>query len=100
MPSPQQKIDELITQNDVFVFMKGEKDQPMCGFSASVVDILNEHGVDYDTFNVLMDPQMREAIKDYTNWPTIPQIFVKGKFIGGADILQELHESGELKNMF
>jgi monothiol glutaredoxin len=91
------EIEKLIRENRVFVFMKGEPDRPACRFSAQVSDILRRMGVIYGYFNVLEDDGIREAIKKYSDWPTIPQIFVEGKFIGGADILTELDESGELK---
>jgi len=93
------KIEELIKTHPVFVFMKGTPDQPACRFSAQVKDIFDNLKVPFQGFNVLEDFQMREAIKDYSNWPTLPQVFVKGNFIGGADILQELQDSGELKKM-
>lgn len=93
------KIEYLVKTHPVFVFMKGTPQEPMCRFSAQVKDIFDELKVPFEGFNVLDDFQMREAIKDYTDWPTLPQIFIKGNFIGGADILQELHESGELKKL-
>ena len=95
----KKRIEDLVKNNKVFVFMKGEADNPMCGFSAVVTRIFGELGVNFQAFNVLEDPEMRQAIKDYTEWPTIPQIFVNGEFIGGSDILAELNESGELKEM-
>ncbi len=79
--------------------MKGEKYEPMCGFSAMVTKLLLDLEVEFETFNILEDAEIRQAIKEYTNWPTIPQIFIDGKFIGGSDILQELYENGELKKM-
>lgn len=93
------KIKELIKSHPVFVFMKGTPEEPACRFSAQVKDIFNELKIPFEGFNVLEDYQMREAIKDFTDWPTLPQIFIKGNFIGGADILQELFESGELKKL-
>ena len=90
------KIDEQVKNNDVFLYMKGTKDFPMCGFSGRVVQILDYLGVDYQTANVLEDQELREGIKAYTNWPTIPQLYVKGEFVGGADIVREMYESGEL----
>lgn len=98
-PHHQKKIEDLTKSAKIFVFMKGEKQQPMCGFSASVVEMLNELEAEYETFDVLQDQEIRQAIKEYTAWPTIPQIFIDSKFIGGADILQELYESGELQKM-
>lgn len=93
------KIEELVKSHKVFVFMKGTPDEPVCRFSAQVKDIFDELKVPFQGFNILEDFQMRQAVKDYTNWPTIPQIFINGNFIGGADILQELRESGELEKM-
>jgi len=93
------KIEQLIKSHPVFVFMKGTPEEPACRFSAQVKDIFEELKVPFKGFNVLDDYQMREAIKDFTDWPTLPQIFIKGNFIGGADILQELFDSGELKKL-
>ncbi len=93
------KIEELIKTHPIFVFMKGTPDQPMCRFSALVADIFKGLKVPFQGFNVLEDYQMREAIKDFTDWPTLPQVFIQGNFIGGADILEELYQSGELKKM-
>jgi len=93
----KKRIEDLIKGNRVFVFMKGEGPQPECRFSAQVVEILNKYQVDFGWFNVLKDDAMRQAIKDYSGWPTIPQVFVEGKLIGGADILAEMDGNGELK---
>src|SRR5271157_4208645 len=93
------KIEQLIHDHPIFVFMKGTPEQPMCRFSAIVKDIFDELKVPFRGYDVLEDYEMREAIKDYTGWPTLPQVFIKGNFIGGADVLQELNESGELKKM-
>lgn len=93
----KKRIEDMIEGNRVFVFMKGVGDAPACRFSAQVVDLLKSYDVKFGYFNVFDDEEMREAIKDYTGWPTIPQVFVEGKFVGGADILQELHDGGELK---
>jgi monothiol glutaredoxin len=90
------KIKQDVEGNPVCLFMKGTKDAPMCGFSAQVVHILNSYGVNYHTVNVLEDWDVREGIKKFANWPTIPQLYVKGKFIGGCDIASELHRKGEL----
>jgi monothiol glutaredoxin len=92
-----QFIDNAVKTNDVFLFMKGTPDFPQCGFSNQVVQILNYLGVDYQSANVLADPELREAIKVYTNWPTIPQLYVKGEFVGGADIVREMFQAGELQ---
>jgi monothiol glutaredoxin len=90
-------IDEKVKTNDVFLFMKGTPDFPQCGFSGQVVQILSYLGVDYDSANVLESPELRDGIKAYSNWPTIPQLYVKGEFIGGADITREMFQSGELQ---
>ena len=91
------KIELLINSNPVFVFMKGNKLMPQCGFSNNVVQILNSLGISFDTFDVLSDMDIREGIKEYSNWPTIPQVYVKGEFLGGSDILITMYNSGELK---
>jgi monothiol glutaredoxin, Grx4 family len=93
-------IDDKVKNNDVFLFMKGSPDFPQCGFSGQVVQILNYLGVDYSSANVLESDELREGIKAYTNWPTIPQLYVKGEFIGGADIVREMFQSGELQAHF
>ena len=91
------RIDEQVKSNDVFLYMKGTPDFPMCGFSGRVVQILNYLGVDFNSANVLEDQELREGIKAYTNWPTIPQLYVKGEFVGGADIVTEMFQAGELQ---
>jgi monothiol glutaredoxin len=91
------RIQDLITKNKVLVFMKGTKLMPQCGFSNNVVQILNMLGVSYETVDVLSDPDIRQGIKDYSNWPTIPQVYVNGEFIGGSDILIDLYQKGELQ---
>lgn len=93
----QKRIEDLIKGNRVFVFMKGEGPQPECRFSAQVVEILNKYGVEFGWSNILKDEEMRQAIKDFSGWPTIPQVFVEGKFIGGADVIAEMDANGELK---
>lgn len=90
-------IDNAVKTNDVFLFMKGTPDFPQCGFSGQVVQILNYLGVDFESANVLADQDLREGIKAYANWPTIPQLYVKGEFVGGADIVREMFQSGELQ---
>jgi monothiol glutaredoxin len=94
-----QKIETLIKNNKVFVFMKGTKLMPMCGFSNNVVQILNRLGVPFETYNVLDDYEIRQAIKEYSQWPTIPQVFINGEFIGGSDVLIELYQTGQLQQM-
>jgi len=93
-------IDDKVKNNDVFLFMKGTPDFPQCGFSGQVVQILGYLGVDYGSANVLENDELREAIKAYTNWPTIPQLYVKGEFVGGADIVREMFQQGELQSHF
>ena len=91
------KIELLINSKPIFVFMKGNKLMPQCGFSNNVVQILNSLGMSFDTFDVLSDMEIRESIKEFSNWPTIPQVYVNGEFIGGSDILISMYNSGELK---
>ncbi|MBD2493241.1 Grx4 family monothiol glutaredoxin [Nostoc sp. FACHB-280] len=93
----QERIQNLIKQNKIFVFMKGTKLMPQCGFSNNVVQILNTLGVPFETFNVLDDAEIRQGIKEYSNWPTIPQVYINGEFIGGSDILIEMYQKGELQ---
>lgn len=90
-------ITEKIKQNDVVLFMKGTPDFPQCGFSGKVVQILRECDVDFIGVNVLEDPTVRQGIKDFSNWPTIPQLYIRGQFIGGCDIVNEMYKSGELQ---
>ena len=98
-PELKERIDNLLKQNKILVFMKGTKLMPQCGFSNNVVQILNRLGVPYETVNVLEDWEIRQAIKEYSNWPTIPQVYVNGEFIGGSDIMIELYNKGELQEM-
>ena len=90
------KIDEQVNGKKVVVYMKGKLDFPQCGFSAHTVEILQSYGYPFETVDVLEDTALREGIKQYSTWPTIPQVFIKGKFIGGCNILHEMHERGEL----
>ena len=90
------EIQNEIQAHKVLLYMKGTKEEPMCGFSAQVVQILNSYGLDYKTTNVLDDWDVREGIKSYSNWPTIPQLYVNGEFVGGCDIVMEMHRKGEL----
>ncbi|KAI7839922.1 hypothetical protein COHA_006316 [Chlorella ohadii] len=92
-------IERDVAGHDVFIYMKGVPQAPMCGFSNMACAILNLYGVEYGSRNVLADPEVREGIKQFTHWPTIPQVFIKGEFVGGSDILHELHQKGELKKM-
>ena len=93
------QIKEDITKNKVMVYMKGTPDFPQCGFSAATVNLLKSHNTKFGARNVLDDPELRQGIKDFTEWPTIPQIFINGEFVGGCDILHELDKNGELKNL-
>jgi monothiol glutaredoxin len=96
----QQRIRQQVESHPVVLFMKGTPQFPQCGFSASVVQVLKSCGVkDLHTVNVLEDADIRQGIKDFANWPTIPQLYVKGQFIGGADIVREMHQSGELQKL-
>jgi len=95
--STQQRIETLIASSPVVVFMKGNKLMPQCGFSNNVVQILNALGVPFETFDVLSDPEIRQGIKEFSDWPTIPQVYVRGEFMGGSDILIEMYNSGELR---
>ena len=100
MSDTQQRIDDLVKQNEILLFMKGSASFPMCGFSGRAVQVLKACGVDpkaIKTVNVLEDQEIRQGIKEYSNWPTIPQLYVKGEFIGGSDIMLEMYESGELQ---
>lgn len=97
--STQEKIKQQIESNDVILFMKGNAMMPLCGFSAKAVNVLKSYGVKFATVDVLQDEEIRQGIKVYSNWPTIPQLYVKGEFIGGCDIISEMHESGELKGL-
>ena len=99
MSDIQKEIDETVKSNDIVLFMKGVPEQPMCGFSARVVQVLNHIGAPYKGVNVLDDDAIRQGIKDYANWPTIPQLYVKGEFVGGCDIITEMFQSGELQSL-
>ena len=96
MESTRQRIQELIDGDDVVLFMKGSRHFPQCGFSATVVEVLKRAGTEFTTINVLEDPEIRQGIKDFANWPTIPQLYVRGQFVGGCDIIREMYENGEL----
>ncbi len=92
-------IRRTVTENDVVLFMKGTADQPQCGFSNQVVRILDHVGVEYVDVNVLADDDIRQGVKEFTDWPTIPQLYVKGEFVGGCDIVREMFQTGELKTL-
>ena len=96
----EEQIRETVTQNDVVLFMKGTKMMPQCGFSSRVAGVLNYMGIEYKDVNVLADAGIRQGIKDFSDWPTIPQLYVKGEFVGGCDIITEMTLSGELDQLF
>jgi len=100
MTDAKTQIDELVKSNDVVLYMKGTKEMPQCGFSSRVAGVLNFMGVDYTDVNVLADEEIRAGIKEYSDWPTIPQLYVKGEFVGGCDIITEMTLSGELDTLF
>ena len=100
MSDVKDQIDDTVKSNDVVLYMKGTKEMPQCGFSSRVAGVLNYIGVDYQDINVLADENMRQGIKDYSDWPTVPQLYVKGEFIGGCDIVTEMALSGELDTLF
>jgi len=100
MSDAKTQIAETVTSNDVVLYMKGTKDMPQCGFSSRVAGVLNYMGVEFTDVNVLADETIRQGIKDYSEWPTIPQLYIKGEFVGGCDIITEMTLSGELDQMF
>lgn len=100
MSDAKTQIDETVKATDVVLFMKGTKDMPQCGFSSRVAGVLNYMGVEYSDVNVLADEEIRQGIKEYSDWPTIPQLYIKGEFVGGCDIITEMTLSGELDDMF
>ena len=101
MSEPQvfDRIRDEIGKNDVLLFMKGTPVFPQCGFSAAVVEVLSELGVKFHGVNILVDPELRDGIKQFSQWPTIPQLYVKGEFVGGSDIMREMYDSGELQQL-
>ena len=99
MSDASQRIDEIVRNNDVVLFMKGTTLFPQCGFSSRAVAILDHLGTKFETVDVLQDPEIRQGIKEYSDWPTIPQLYVKGEFVGGSDIMMEMFESGELQQL-
>jgi len=98
-PELKERIDKLVEDNKIIVFMKGTKLMPQCGFSNNVVQILNTLGVPFETMDVLADQEIRQGIKEYSNWPTIPQVYINGEFVGGSDILIEMYNKGELQQV-
>src|SRR5689334_7070304 len=99
MSNVNARLDEIVNKNDVVLFMKGTALFPQCGFSSRAVAILDRLGAPYETVDVLQDPEIRAGIKEYSDWPTIPQLYVKGEFVGGSDIMMEMFESGELQEL-
>ncbi len=99
MANALERIQSAIAQNKILIFMKGNRNFPQCGFSAATVQVFEELGAPYETIDVLSDPEIRDQVKAYSNWPTIPQVYIDGKFVGGCDIVRELHESGELRQI-
>ena len=95
----KQQIEKDIKDNKVMIYMKGTPDFPQCGFSGQVVSVLKSYDVPFKAKNILEDPELRQGIKEFTDWPTIPQIFINGEFVGGCDILTEMHQSGELRKL-
>ena len=95
----KEKIQKLINENNICLFMKGTPDAPQCGFSVAVSNVLKHLKVNFNSINVLEDEKMRQGIKDFSDWPTIPQLYIKGNFIGGCDIVKEMFENGELKTL-
>ena len=99
MAEPTERIAEIVGGNDIVLFMKGTALFPQCGFSSRAIAILDRLGAKYQTVDVLQDPEIRQGIKAYSDWPTIPQLYVKGEFVGGSDIMMEMFESGELQEL-
>jgi monothiol glutaredoxin len=99
MTDPRDRIDELVKNNDIVLFMKGTALFPQCGFSSRAVAILDHLGVRFETVDVLQDPEIRQGIKAYSDWPTVPQLYIKGEFLGGSDIMMEMFEAGELQRL-
>lgn len=99
MTAVKEYIESEVNSNDIVLFMKGTPDFPQCGFSGQVTQILNYLGVDYKGVNVLADDDIRQGIKDYSDWPTVPQLYVKGEFVGGCDIIREMFQASELQNL-
>ncbi|HEX8466623.1 MAG TPA: Grx4 family monothiol glutaredoxin [Allosphingosinicella sp.] len=99
MSDTSTRIDEIVRKSDVVLFMKGTALFPQCGFSSRAVAILDHLGVGFDTVDVLQDPEIRQGIKEYSDWPTVPQLYVKGEFVGGSDIMMEMYEAGELQQL-
>jgi monothiol glutaredoxin len=99
MTAVRERIDEIVTRSDVVLFMKGTALFPQCGFSSRAIAILDHLGVPFETVDVLQDPEIRQGIKEYSDWPTVPQLYVKGEFVGGSDIMMEMFQAGELQQL-
>ena len=99
MTDAKERIDTLVKGNDVVLFMKGSALFPQCGFSSRAVSILDHLGVPFETVDVLQDPEIRQGVKEYSDWPTVPQLYVKGEFVGGSDIMMEMFQAGELQQL-
>lgn len=99
MANARERIQSAVADNKILIFMKGNRNFPQCGFSAATVQIFEQLGTPYETIDVLSDPEIRDEVKAYSNWPTIPQVYIDGKFVGGCDIVRELYETGELQTL-
>ena len=99
MASALERIQSAVASNRILIFMKGNRNFPQCGFSAATVQMFDQLGAKYETIDVLSDPEVRDQVKAFSNWPTIPQVYIDGKFVGGCDIIRELYESGELETL-
>lgn len=99
MSDIQETIKKIVTENDIVLFLKGTQDFPQCGFSATVVQIMQMIDLPFTDINILEDDEIRQGIKDFSNWPTLPQLYVKGEFVGGCDIIREMYEEGELQEL-
>ena len=99
MTAVRERIDEIVNRSDVVLFMKGTALFPQCGFSSRAIAILDHLGVPFETVDVLQDPEIRQGIKEYSDWPTVPQLYVKGEFVGGSDIMMEMFQAGELQQL-
>lgn len=97
MADVMDEIEETVQENDIVIFMKGDAQQPMCGFSEVAAEVIASYGVDFETRDVLASDELRQAIKEYSDWPTIPQVYINGEFVGGSDIVREMHQKGELE---
>jgi monothiol glutaredoxin len=98
-PIIQTKIEGQINNNKIMIYMKGTPSMPQCGFSAATIQIFNSFGYPFETYDILQDPDIRQGIKEFSNWPTIPQVYVDGEFVGGCDIVMEMHKQGELETL-